>query len=72
MCEKAVEACLLTSKFVSYWFVSPKMLKNFAYCLFFDNLVAEYDYGNSDDDSVVDLDYYSYYIKIFKLFFMRR
>ena len=51
---------MLTSKFVPYWFVTP--------CLLFNNLDAEYDYGNSDDNSVVDSDDYSCYIKILKFF----
>ena len=45
---------MLSSQFVSYWFVTPSLL--------FNNLDAEYDYGNSDDDSGVDSDYYSDYI----------
>ena len=51
---------MLTSKFVPYWFVTP--------CLLFNNLYAEYDYGNSDDNSVVDSDDYSCYIKMLKFF----
>ena len=35
MCEKAVDAYILTSKVVPDWSVIPKILKTFAYCLFF-------------------------------------
>ena len=69
ICEKAIDAYILTSKFVLDWFVTPKMLKTFAYCLFVNNLDSEYDCSNSDDDPVVNLDDYSDYNKIRKLFY---
>ena len=68
MCKKAADAFMSTSKFITYWFVAPKMLKNFAYCLFFENLDAGYDYGNSDDGSIGDSDNDSDYIKSLSFF----
>ena len=40
------------------------MLKNFDYHAFFNNLDNEYDYGDSDDDSIVNSDDESDCIKI--------
>ena len=34
MCEKAVDAYLLTSKFVPDWFVTPKVLKKILLIVF--------------------------------------
>ena len=44
-----------TSKFITYWFLA---LKKIVYCLFYNNLDSGYDYGSSDDESVVDSDDY--------------
>ena len=51
MCIKAIDAYILTLKFVPDWFVTPKMPKNLDYVLFFNHLNTEYDYDDSDGDS---------------------
>ena len=52
MCQKAVNAYLLTVRFVTDWFATPKMLKNLHYQLFFHHKDPKYDYDNSDDSNV--------------------
>ena len=59
MCEKAVD--------VPYWFVAHNMLKNLDYCLFFNGLDPEYDLDKYDNNSDVDSDDGSGYIKSLKL-----
>ena len=64
--ENALDVYILTLKFVSEWFVTHKKLTNLNYCLLFNDFAPQYDYGYSDDNSVVDSDDYSDYIKILK------
>lgn len=59
MCDKAVDAYMLTPTLFPDWFVTSKVLKTWD---------TEYDYCNSDDDSVTNSGDYSDYIKIFQLF----